>query len=378
MIKYFKELDNRENYYLPLVDIQDHGKKEIFDYQIPLSFIEKYSDVFKASESLVNIYKNFDIDKWFNENMYIDYEKACSVSSAFESIDEEMHWILEDYKKINVSSKEIENYFYLIKKLSLLFTDLFCEMKGYYDNFYNILNQAIEYLSEIHTISYVPDKRDNIYQPDAWFITPNGYLYNPGGDCHKSRDFTFSYDRLKRDIMDNKMLPENKKTSKCYLNMAHDIEEKGYITDGQFKTFLNYTSQPAYLDSINGIPITREKHIVDIVVGILMAHSYFYNFFEEFINYVENPQVEINKLSKWTVDDIGDILVRCCGFHKVETNADKTITTSCINYEEVLQEYIKRDWTIKFVPPIIINKENGSIEECSNDFLTIRKVLKKY
>lgn len=377
MIKYFKELDNRENYYLPLVDIQDHGKKEIFDYQIPLSFIEKYSDVFKTSESLVNIYKNFDIDKWFHENMYIDYENACSVSSTFESINEEMHWILEDYKEINVSSKSIECYFNLIKRLSLLFTDLFPKNKSYYDNFYNILKQATEELSEIHTISYVPDKRDNIYQPNAWFITPNGYLYNPGRDGHKSRDFTFLCNRLKCDIMDNEVLPENKKTSKRYLNMARDIEEKGYITAGQFKTFLNYISQPVYLDSINGIPITREKHIVDIVVGIIMAHSYFYDFFEEFINYVENPKTEINKLSKWTDDDIVDILVRCCGFHKVETNIDKTITTSCINYEVELEEYIKRDWTIQFIPPIIINKENGNIEENSQE-LTIRRVLKKY
>ena len=54
-----------------------------------------------SSESLINIYKNFNIDEWFKKKIYIDYENACSVSSEFESIEEEIYWILDEYKKIN-------------------------------------------------------------------------------------------------------------------------------------------------------------------------------------------------------------------------------------------------------------------------------------
>ena len=32
-----------------------------------------------------------------------------------------------------------------------------------------------------------------------------------------------------------------------------------------------------------------------------------------------------------------DILVRCCGFHKICSISDKIITTSSLNYEEELQ-----------------------------------------
>ena len=99
MIKYYKELENRLNYYLPLVDIQDKGKKVLFDYEIPFSFVEKYANLFKNGESFINIYKNFNIDEWFKKNIYIDYENACSVSSEFESIEEEIYWILDEYKK---------------------------------------------------------------------------------------------------------------------------------------------------------------------------------------------------------------------------------------------------------------------------------------
>lgn len=67
MVKYYKELENRLNYYLPLVDIDDKGKKYLFDYKIPSLFIEKYANLFRNSENLINIYKNFNINEWFKK-----------------------------------------------------------------------------------------------------------------------------------------------------------------------------------------------------------------------------------------------------------------------------------------------------------------------
>lgn len=79
---------------------------------------------------------------------------------------------------------------------------------------------------------------------------------------------------------------------------------------------------------------------------------------------------------KWTKNDIGDILVRCCGFHKIESTLEKTITTSCVDYEIQFEEYIKKGWKIQFVSPIIINQKLGEVEKYNNDFIVIRKVLK--
>ena len=178
MIKYYKELENRLNYYLPLVDIQDKGKKVLFDYKTPFSFVEKYEDLFKNSEFLITIFKGFNIDEWFRNNIYIDYDNACSVYSEFESIGEELYWILEEYIKINFSSRAIENYLYLIKRLSSLYIDLFPNNKQYYTLLNNTIIVAIDELKKYNTIRYNPNKIDNIYQLDAWYITPNGYLYN--------------------------------------------------------------------------------------------------------------------------------------------------------------------------------------------------------
>ena len=377
MIKYYKELENRSDYYLPLVDIQTEEKSRVFDYKVPLHFIERYHDLFENSEFLIDIYKNFNIDEWFKKNIYIDYENACSVSSEFESIEEEIYWILDEYKKIDFSSKAIKNYLYLIKRLSFIYIDLFPKNKEYYTSLNKTIIEAINELKKYMTIQYEQNKKDNVYQPDAWYITPNGYLYNVGKYGHKGRDLSFSYNRIKYSINYNENILETHNTSDGYLNMSKEIKEKGYITAGQFKTFLNYISQPVYLEYINGIPVTRERHIIELILGIINAKACFYRFFEDLYIYTESPQNEIDKIIDWTKDDIRDILVRCCGFHKIESMREKTITTSCVNYETEFEEYIKNGWNVEFIPPIIIDKYNRCVTEYPKEFLVMRKVLKK-
>lgn len=377
MVKYYKELEHRLNYYLPLVDIEDKGKKVLFDYEIPFSFIEKYADLFKNSEFLITIYKEFNIDEWFRNNIYIDYENTCLVYSEFESVEEEFYWILEEYKKINFSSRAIENYLYLIKRLSILYIDLFSNNKQYYTSLNNTIVAAIEELKKYNTIHYIPDKVDNLYQPDAWYITPNGYLYNAGKHGHSGRDLTFNYNKMKYFINNNENILDNHKISNGYLNLSKKIKENGYISAGQFKVFLNYISQPAYLESIDEIPVTRENHIIQLILGIINAQACFYRFFEDLCIYTKDPKNEIDKLVAWTKDDIRDVLVRCCGFHKIESMREKTITTSCVNYETEFEEYIKNGWNVEFIPPIILDKYNRRIMEYPKEFLVMRKVLKK-
>lgn len=376
MIKYFKELENREDYYLALVNVEDNGRKEVYDYRIPLSFIEKYSEIFKQGDLLVNIFNRFNIDEWFNRNIYNNYENACSASSEFESIKEEIYWILVDYKKININSKDIENYLYLLKRISSLFTDLLPHNNEFYLMFNEKIKSALLDLNSIKTIDYESDKVDNIYQPDAWYITPNGFLYNEGKYGHKSRDLAFNYKRIISSICSNSCF-ENHEISNEYFIKASDMKNKGYITAGQFQLFLNYISQPSYLEKVDGISVTRDRNINQLVIGIVNAQGCLYKFFEDLCIYTDDPIIEIRKLIEMTNNDIGDILVRCCGFHKVESTQTKTITTSLINYESEFSDYINNGWTIRFIPPIIINKDKKNIEEYDSDFLIIRQLLKK-
>ena len=183
---------------------------------------------------------------------------------------------------------------------------------------------------------------------------------------------------MKYFINNNENILDNHKISNGYLNLSKKIKENGYISAGQFKVFLNYISQPAYLESINGIPVTRENHLIQLILGIVNAQACLYGFFEDLCIYTKNPKNEIEKITHWTSTDIRDVLVRCCGFHKIESMLEKTITTSCINYENELEEYINNGWNIVFIPPFIIDKDNHCLKEYPEDFLVIKRLLKTF
>lgn len=376
MVKYFNMLENRKEFFLALINNQKREEIYSFNCNIPISYIEKYSNLFEKTEFLIDIYKNFDINQWFDKNVYINYEKVCSVLNEFENIKEEIDWILEDYKKIDCTSKAIQDYLYLIKRLSYIYMDLFPNERDFYALLNKTILEAIEELKIISTVKCKSNKGVNIYQPDAWYITPNNYLYNAGEDGHKSRDLTFNYNRLVRLIVNNEIDLSNHDISSSYFNELEEIKENGYITASQFKVYLNYISQPVYLNSVSGMPITMDKRTIKLVSGIINAQQYFYKFFEDLFINTKSPISEINKIMKWTKNDIGDILVRCCGFHKIESTLEKTITTSCVDYEIQFEEYIKKGWKIQFVSPIIINQKLGEVEKYNNDFIVIRKVLK--
>ena len=376
MVKYFNMLENRKEFFLALINNQKREEIYSFNCNIPLSYIKKYSNLFEKTEFLIDVYKNFDINQWFDKNVYINYEKVCSVLNEFENIKEEIDWILEDYKKIDCTSKAIQDYLYLIERLSYIYMDLFPNERDFYALLNKTILEAIEELKIISTVKCKSNKGVNIYQPDAWYITPNNYLYNAGEDGHKSRDLTFNYNRLVRLIVNNEIDLSNHDISSSYFNELEEIKENGYITASQFKVYLNYISQPVYLNSVSGMPITMDKRTIKLVSGIINAQQYFYKFFEDLFINTKSPISEINKIMKWTKNDIGDILVRCCGFHKIESMLEKTITTSCVDYEIQFEEYIKKGWKIQFVSPIIINQKLGEVEKYNNDFIVIRKVLK--
>ena len=379
MIKYLNFLENRKKYYLPLINFNDDGEKKLYQCSVPISFFLKYEQLFNTSKILINTYKTFDINRWYEEHKRTNYEFALSVFDEYIDIKEDFDWTIADVNRINSYSNDFIDYFYLIEKVLKLFTKLFPTQAIHYQEMNLNLKKALIELQKLSTITYSPQIRDNVYLPDAWFITPDGQPYNPGDEGHSGRDLLYSYQNLKENVktINSNTLKKYKKKLLELKKTTNEIQSNQYITSYQFRNFLNYISQPAYLDSVNGFPVTREKHIVEIVSGIAMAHLYFYEFFYDLMSYTTNPKVELEKIINLTNNNLLDILVRCCGFHKVETSIPKTITTSCINYERVFEEYIKKGWSIAFIPPIIINKEKKEIEQYPNEFLVIRKILKK-
>ncbi len=380
MVKYFKELENKKDFYLSLVSYsKSFENNHLYNAIIPHTFIEKYSDLFKWGESLIKIYDNFDIETFDRNTICSTYEQFVEkndIWQSFESLKEDMYFYRINLDKIELSSLEIECYLLTTRKIANLFQSLLPHNKELYLSICKRITNALKDLNNYILINCkYEDKSEHLYQPDAWYITPNNYLYNTGSEGHAGRDLNVIYRKQCNSFKKGHFYFDNS-LSKSYFDIAKEIKDNDYITEEEYANFLNYASRPMYLDHIGFLSLTRDRNILKLILGIVNAQACMYKSFEDLCIKTNNPKEELANLNKITNDDIRDILVRFCGFHKVESTVDKTITTSLINYEEEFKEYIDKGWTISFVPPIIIDECNHTIKEYPEEFLKIRKLLK--
>ena len=209
------------------------------------------------------------------------------------------------------------------------------------------------------------------------------HLYNSmGAGGHKEANLIYPfYYTILRDNQNPNPIP--------YLKSIQKLKQNGFITSTEYEEYLNlkydfpciYPDSYYNLDSLGKIFYrhTNKKsynpQLVNLIIGIESAHAGIYNFFYRLRQYSSNYEQDLIFLKGLYFNDM---LVKCCGFHKVTSLPDKIITTSLINYEEEFREYIEKGWKIDFLPPIIINEEKGILEDYPEEFLTIRKILKKY
>ena len=117
------------------------------------------------------------------------------------------------------------------------------------------------------------EKRDEYYLPDSWFILPNKTLYN-AGNGHDGTSLVDDFDNVVTNyLISGKSLNG---LSKRYYDVARCIKKNGFFDD----------IVSGYLD-LGYLPISMdedyEKNMIDYIVGVLMAKSYFYYFFENVI-----------------------------------------------------------------------------------------------
>lgn len=374
MIKYNELIEDRKNYSLQLIDFLDTGIIEC-DVKLPLSFYEKYSNIFKYSLDYIKVFKNIDIWDYFNKNAYLgdeSYQKASEILDMHYSIEEQLEESLYFYNMINVEDSDIKYFiFNLIKVLELLI-EIYPHNKEIYIKALNECKEACNFIKKISSIKYDKEKTKykKVYLPDSWFILPDGNLYNTGNG-HKGTSLIYDLDRVKNYISNNISL--NGITNK-FDEIKKETAKNGF-TYSQFKEYLNYRYNTIYPDKEHEFPTSHNKQILNHILNVIDAKTYFYYFFENLEKYTLNSKEEFEKIMKFTKNDIVDIFVRCCGFHKVESILDKTITTSCITYKEELAEYIKRGWKIYFIPPIIIQKDIGQISELNIESLFVKRYI---
>lgn len=415
MIKYFKELENSNKQYLNLIDTRILYKKDIKLNFLPLDFFIKHKFLFNRIKEYDLLYENNDqlklytnpenIEKDFDFDfdwMYRHYEYSGILEIQESGLSKHgIEKIYElEYELIKNNAKMSIEYFHLvIEELfnkNRVFKTTFYSVYDFLNNSYQIakkqnkLNNNDEllfksafkdlqkYIFKIPTKEFEPIK---MYLPNSWYITPYNHLYNTmGPNGHKEANLIYPfYYEIVRDDEVCSPLP--------YLKSIKRILKNGYINAITFKSYTNliynfisiYPETYYNLDNLEKIRYrqfdkkTYNPKIVNLIIGIESAHAGLYNFFYNVKNNSKNYLEDLEYIKQFNLDEI---LIRCCGFHKISSICDRTITTSCINYEIEFKEYIEKGWKIDFIKPIIFNQYTKRVEEYPDDFLVIRKILK--
>lgn len=356
MLKYFNELDDKKNYKLELIK---EGNKVLYVDDANMDYLRlKYIVELANFEKFVNMFRHLNnISDYIFDN-YGDYEKNL------------LDNMIESYPDLLISYESaLSEKLYFLCDITKLLQIIYESNKEYYTNLNVKYNKALEEYKQKSSIIYkVLSKKTSILSA-SWYITPNECLYNTLNTEHKYCDFNSVYESLKRipksfDIDVSKIIIDNPER---YFNEGHEIIKKGYITKKQYQFYTNSSYEPPYLLNEEGEMVNHQKQVNDIIIGIVMANGYFNKFFSDMNKYCHNPREELNKLDKMVNGFLPDILVRCCGFYKIDSRPYKTITTSDDNYEYTLKKYIEAGWHIDFRAPIVINREMGILDEKNHD-----------
>lgn len=394
MYKYYKELEDKKNFKISLVDpyFEWPDKITLEHVTIPVSILEKSKSIFKdlpiidlLLEDTKNR-KNLDDEPlfWMAQSEIIEHQ-------------EELGNILEYYNSHLISNaldlKEFfDEYLFYVERLIVIYSD----KKIFLESLKKRLKEIKKDLENIISIEIVKLHEAFEYTcEDSWYITPTGYLYNSGGkDAHKEGNLVNAYRNVVMNLSNAKaefrVLDKNNKSGKILVSFSipddkseeeiRQILDNGYV---EYNDFIKYTNLMSYrfpeligIEEKLGKEHSYQKNIITLIIGYIAAEGAFYNAFRR-VSKSGNKEEIINKIRKLTAGDLDDILVRFCKFSKISRVADKTITSASLNAIELFSEYLKEGWTLEILPPINYDSFQDRVDEVQLDSLFVSKHLDK-
>lgn len=398
MYKYFKELENPSDFNIYLKEV--NSTKENYYYyvqNIPFNSIN--------ISKILN--KNLEFIKMLTTGMnikfpktYMTYEEYISFYDFFTYRNEEADYYIDNYS-LNLNIIDFKN---MLKTYSVLSNYLIEFFPEYKERITKIKQDVLKIAKEIDEKSTIVIEKPNNSKhtfPNAWFITPNGYLYNTGGkNGHKEGNLIYPfYHIIKQALYNNKIVPEynNLQQIKCIL-------KRGYVTQSDFNYYANLIdklptiktpeveleeekykkllemSEEEFLkidyDDLPHPERSYQRNIITLVTGHLSAEESLYKSFTKFNS--SNKKINhIKKIEELTNLYMPDILVRYSGFHKIESQLDKVITTSSINKIDGFKSYLDKGWTLQLIPGIIYDEKEDKIVEMNFNSYYIDKYLEK-
>ena len=405
MYKYFSELEKSSNFKTYLLREPFDKNQDCFIREIPFSidFLKQLETLFpklnKIDKLIVSI-NNKLISNTFEYNL-LSYESLLSNGQFFQDRDENYYQSHYDLKEnLELTSWDLQCLLNEIFHYIPYLVDFYPNYKDFLLNTQKEIKEVLATVKAKSTIQ-MPPKSDGkaVVWPKAWYITPSGYLYNTGFG-HKRGNLIYSLYYIFDCLKQNKEVPNIN-----YYKQINTILKRGNITYNEFRNYSHLMYKlptiitpevehdreryknmlesgiEEYEKLIHSSKVeypnperSYQKNLITLISGYLSAESSLYSSFNR-INESCHKKEIIEKLQNLTANDIRDVFVRFCGFHKIESIVDHTITTSSLNGITEFSEYLKKGWNLHIVPKIIYDKFNDELSQMDFNSYFVNKHL---
>ena len=376
MYEYFYELDKPNDFSVSLLKC-NYLEDEYYSVEssLTLDFCIKNVNLFTNLRKIDNLIESLFYEMMENKNRlyyFDDYEKLSVIFDYFNKEEYEEMNKEKDNLQLKTSDLKIvlEYYKVCIEGLLEIYPDLSC----FLTTTIKMIDDALKELDKKRFIQ-IPYNNSVIYTfPNAWYITPNGYLYNTGSG-HKQGNLSYPYEDILDRLKNSQEVPlvDNR-------NKIRNILRRGYVEVVEFKNYANLEYEIPTVITTDSSPVYQlrksyQKNISTLVIGHLAAEESLYRSFFRMNSSNYKQQLALYfSLNKIALDDV---LVRYCGFHKISSVVDKTITTSSLNAVDDLKLYLDKGWTIDIIPGIVYDRVKDKVEDVNFNSYFVSDILNK-
>lgn len=373
MIKYFNELDKRDNY---KIYITKNNRFNCDNSEITLEFYKKYYEIF----DYINKINNLNEIKLLNKTISISNlkEKCLKQYEIIELIKEKYQADPDKLYNLLIN-RRYDKTVNLLNKIDILRSNDLNSIIVLYYYLIDIINpfndksvlevfkMALKELNEKDSKAIYGREINTITLPNYWYILPSFHelgerLYNTTGDIgHKEANILYPYCKALNGVLLN---PSD------FIDKVKDIYENGV----SFNDYMNYVGYGIdYLPNPLDVTVERShmKNNIDVTIGSVMAQGLLWDYFNHINRMSKSYQETLEELKKIILDDF---LVRMVGFNKVVMRGNnKIISTSNLDYEEEFADYKNNGWEIDFINPLKYDYLNNQIKEEDNTFIKMKQ-----
>lgn len=389
MYSYYEELENPDGFYVHLANNLSSNNYKIVDIEeLNLDFFVKYNDLFE----MLNFISRLVIPDVPSEkqNMYFMSHGDFLLSPRD---DEAYSYIIGLSNKVCLDVFEVIEYFSFYLNYLHFYDFMYPDMHDFCLSLKNKIRSALKDINLKRKIELPNDKGVDIKYPNAWYITPQGYLYNTGGKGgHKEGNLVYSYNDICEKIdgrvsegylflrkKDEVIKEENGGQKSVPIIDNHSrikkILDDGFVDYVQFQNYSNYPYGLVNMFVPGGCEdVSYQKNIITLVVGYLSAREALYRAYGR-LNDSKRRKELVNKIGKFCNGEFSDILVRFAGFNKVESQRKRTICTSSLNGISLFKKYLDEGWDLDIIPGIVYDRYIDDISEANLDSIYIKKHL---